>query len=86
VELRAERAADGTITHHRPEVYHGNPIDSKGALVTVDYGYDVHARIAAWAPFSVRILRFNDRHRGILGECTDVVVCEKIAPRRNSAY
>jgi len=60
-----------------PPEYHGNPIDSKGALVTQDYGYDIHQQIATWAPFDVEISRFADRSRGILGEYTEVILCRK---------
>jgi hypothetical protein len=60
-----------------PPEYHGNPIDGKGALVTWDYGYDVHKLIASWAPFAIEITRFSDRHLGILGEYTEVILCRK---------
>ncbi len=60
-----------------PPEYHGNPIDGKGALVTWDYGHDIHQLIAYWAPFDVEITRFCDRHQGILGEYTEVIVCRK---------
>lgn len=74
---RAKRNPDGSIQHLLPEQYHGNPISAEGSLVTVDYGYDVHLLFAEWAPFDVRVMRFADRRAGILGEFTDVVVCEK---------
>ncbi len=61
----------------QPPEYHGNPIDGKGALVTWDYGYDIHQLITQWAPFAVEIIRFSDRHIGILGEYTEVIVCRK---------
>jgi len=76
----AELADDGTVTHlvETPE-YHGNPIDKDGALVTFHYGYNITRQIAQWAPFDVRITRFNDRTHGILGEFTEVVICTKPA-------
>jgi len=79
VERRATFGADGTVTHLKEPEYHGNPIDSKGVLVTVDYGYTIHQCIAAWAPFDVRVYRFNDREHGILGEYTEVFWCRKRA-------
>lgn len=69
---------DGTVEFLKdPPEYHGNPIDGAGALVTWDYGYDIHQQIAEWAPFDVEITRFADRHQGIIGEYTEVVVCRK---------
>jgi hypothetical protein len=74
----ATRNCDGSVHHltATPE-YHGNPIDEKGALVTCDYGYDISKQIAQWAPFDVRILRFWDETHGIIGDYTEVVICQK---------
>ena len=76
----AKLTPDGTIKHltEHPE-YHGNPIDSKGSLVTHDYGYDISKAIAQWAPFDVRISRFWDETHGVIGEYTEAVVCRKRA-------
>ncbi len=68
---------DGTVTHLEPPEYHGNPIDEKGSLVTVVYGYDIADTIVEAAPFDVEVRRFNDRTAGILGELTEVIVCAK---------
>jgi hypothetical protein len=75
----AELAEDGSVRHlvDTPE-YHGNPIDAKGSLVTYHYGYDIQQKIAEWAPFRVRVMRFWDPHMGIIGEFTEVVVCERV--------
>jgi SAM-dependent methyltransferase len=74
----AELGPDGAVRHltDTPE-YHGNPIDEQGALVTFDYGYDISARIARWAPFDVRISRFWDQTHGLIGEYTEVISCRK---------
>jgi SAM-dependent methyltransferase len=77
MRLRARRGADGAVEHFEPAEYHGNPIDPEGSLVTVDYGYDVHKLVGEWAAFDARVVRFADRRAGILGELTDVLVCEK---------
>ncbi|MFN3959408.1 MAG: class I SAM-dependent methyltransferase [Parvularculaceae bacterium] len=74
---RARRETDGSVTHLEPAQYHGNPISGEGALVTFDYGYDIHKQIAEWAPFDVEISRFQSRRMGILGEFLEVVVCGK---------
>lgn len=76
---RVRRSTDGTLVHlvDKPE-YHGNPISGDGALVTFDYGYDIHSLISYWAPFEVEISRFSNRRAGILGEYTEVIACRKI--------
>lgn len=78
VKQLAKLKADGSIEYLKsPPEYHGNPIDGKGALVTWDFGYDVHKLISSWTLFSVEITRFADRNMGILGEYTEVTVCRK---------
>ena len=76
IKWRAKRSPDASIEHLAPAEYHGNPIGG-GALVTVDYGYDIHKQIAEWAPFDVSVVRANNKTAGVLGEMTDVVVCER---------
>lgn len=39
--LRAKMNPDGTITHILPPIYHGNPIDNGGSLMTIDWGFDI---------------------------------------------
>lgn len=78
LKTRAKLSA-GVVEHIEKAEYHGNPIDPKnGSLVTIDYGYEVHQQIAAWAPFDVRVIRFCEPTHGILGEYTEVVVCRKV--------
>ena len=64
--------------HLMPPEYHGNPIDDAGSLVTFRFGRDLAALIADWAPYSVKITRFNDKHHGIVGEFTEVIACMPI--------
>lgn len=40
-EVRATVRADGSIVHHLPAVYHGNPIDPQGALAYRTYGWSL---------------------------------------------
>jgi SAM-dependent methyltransferase len=77
ITRRAILKSDKTVQHLLEPQYHGNPIDNAGALVTIDYGYDIHKTVADWANFDVRVIRFCDRTHGILGEFTDVVLCRK---------
>ena len=74
---RVRREADGSLTHLEPPEIHGNPVSGEGALVTYDYGYDIHQKIAEWAPFDVAITRFNSKRMGILGEYLEVIACAK---------
>jgi SAM-dependent methyltransferase len=74
---RVQIAPDGSLIYlEKPEI-HGNPTSEEGALVTFDYGYDIHHMLGYWAPFSVEIVRFLNRPMGIIGEYTDVIICEK---------
>lgn len=77
ITFRASINADGSVSHTCDPEIHGNPVDSGGSLVTVDYGYDIHKRIAELEKFDVSITRFSDRYHGILGDYTDVVCCKK---------
>lgn len=70
--------ADGTIKFLKvPPEYHGNPINGDGALVTWDFGYEIHELIAYWTKFSVEISRFSKRENGIIGAYTEVILCRK---------
>ncbi|AXK79183.1 methyltransferase domain-containing protein [Pseudolabrys taiwanensis] len=76
--FQARHGRDGDIEYlKKPPEYHGNPISSKGSLVTASYGHDFPELLAKWAPFDVELFRFVDREHGILGEFTDVIVCRK---------
>jgi hypothetical protein len=76
-EKRAELSHSGEIIHLFPPEYHGNPVDEKGALVTYHYGHDLVDLIATWAPFSVEVVRMNDRYHGVVGPYTEVFVCSR---------
>ncbi len=78
VRRRANKRHDGEIEHLLGQpIFHGNPIDEAGSLVTMDYGYGLHQQIAEWAPFDVRIARYCNQSAGILGDFTDVTVAVK---------
>lgn len=76
-EPRAFLQEDGSIRHLKEPEIHGNPISGDGALVTWDYGYDIHLMLEYWADFDVEITRFAKRRFGILGEYTEVIICER---------
>ncbi len=70
---------DGTIEHYREPEYHGNPVDPRGSLMTFRYGYDLPELIRTWAPFDTRVYRFHDHHHGLIGEFTEIYLCERRA-------
>lgn len=76
-ERRARYSANGQEVLVEPAEYHGNPISDQGSLVTFHYGYDLPELIASWACFDTTVFRFHDRRRGVLGEFTEVYLCEK---------
>lgn len=76
-ERRAEYLPGGGVRHLAEPEYHGNPVSEQGSLVTFHYGYDLPELIAGWADFSTRVVRFHDRRHAILGEFTEVYVCER---------
>lgn len=76
LQVRALSQPEGIVYLLEPE-FHGNPIDEKGSLVTIDYGYDIHQQISMWTRFNVEIIRFSSLAYGIVGEFTEVIVCKK---------
>ncbi len=78
-ERRAHYGPEGVRHFAEPE-YHGNPIDSRGALVTFHFGTDLSDLILAWAPScGVRMITLNDPRIGVLGEFREVFLVEKRA-------
>jgi SAM-dependent methyltransferase len=76
-ERRAVLRSDGSVLHLKPPEYHGNPIDDKGALVTVDWGYDIAAYLCGQTKFPSWIVYLDDLARGIRAEYIEVVVVQK---------
>ncbi|MFT3729156.1 MAG: methyltransferase domain-containing protein [Terricaulis sp.] len=74
---KARYSSDGTVEFVGEPEYHKNPIDERGSPVTFHYGYDFPDLIRSWAPFDTRVVRFNDRRHGVIGEFTEVYVCAK---------
>ena len=75
-ERRARLTPDG-IEHLKPESYHGNPMSSKGSLVTIDWGYDIVDYLAAHSGLSVSMFYIDDLTRGISASHIEVLVCRK---------
>jgi len=65
-----------TVHHHEPE-YHGNPVDTKGSLVTMHWGYDIGSFIAQKAGTPTVIIAIDNIDLGIRAEYIDVLVSAK---------
>lgn len=74
---RAARVADGTIQHITEPAYHGNPIDNKGSLVTMDWGYDIVEFIRNESGLSAHMVTIDEIERGIRAEYIEVLACLK---------
>jgi hypothetical protein len=75
--MRVEVKETGEVVHLEPAEYHGNPIDAKGSLVTVDWGYDIREIIAATCGLETEIIRIDDLSKGIRAEYVEVLVTKK---------
>ncbi len=74
---RASLSRDGEITHHLEPQFHGNPIDPEGALVTMDWGYDITMFIQEHAKTPSLLLQIDDISAGIRAEYIDVIASFK---------
>ncbi len=76
---RARRHANGEIEHLDVPVYHGNPIDNSGSLVTIDYGSDIAPWLDRHSGLTTTIILIDDLSQGIRAELNEVLVSRKIA-------
>ena len=74
---RAARAESGEIVFHHDPEYHGNPVDSKGSLVTMHWGYDIAVYITQVAKTSTAIFAIDNIDLGIRAEYIDVLTSWK---------
>lgn len=75
--MRVEKNPDGTLSFLQDPLYHSNPIDSQGALVTIDWGFDIREHIKAATGLDTEIVRIDDLSRGIRAEYIEVFVTTK---------
>jgi len=75
---RAGRRPDGTVQHLLEPVFHGNPMDPNGSLVTIDWGYDIAAYWDRASGLSTTIWTIDDASRGIQAEYIEVLVSRKL--------
>lgn len=71
------RQLDGSVVHTLPLAYHGNPVDSRGSLVTIDWGHDICAAISAASGLHTEIHHIDDLSMGIRAKYIEVLVSRK---------
>lgn len=76
-ECWASRKDDGEIVYHHEPQYHGNPVDAKGALVTMHWGYDIASYISDVAKTPTTIFMIDNIDLGIRAEYIDVLASWK---------
>lgn len=66
--------------HHlvEPAQYHGNPISGKGALVTVDWGYDIVSYLQHHSGMAFQMIKIENMGLGIAGDLVEVLIGFKI--------
>jgi SAM-dependent methyltransferase len=78
-ECRAKRDEDGSIVYLQTAEYHGNPIDPKGSLVCMDWGYDICECIFKASGLYTTMVYIDDISRGIRAEYIEVLISKKSA-------
>jgi SAM-dependent methyltransferase len=76
-ERRARVEANGNIMYIGDAQYHGNPIDQRGTLVTIDWGYDILDYLSYHSSLQCGMIHIDDLSRGIRAEFIEVIVCRK---------
>lgn len=74
---RAKQIED-SIEFIEPPIYHGNPIDSSGSLVTYDWGLDFCDYIYKYSDMYTTIYLHKDRNLGLDAEFLHVFISRKI--------
>lgn len=73
-KMRVELHESGAVSHLESPIYHGNPIDARGSLVTIDWGFDICDHIAKACRLNTEIIRIDDLSKGIRAEYIEVLV------------
>ena len=74
---RADLDKNNHIIHLLEPIYHGNPIDNKGSLVTFEWGLDICNMIFESTGMFTQIVYIDDISRGCRGEMNEVLVTMK---------
>jgi len=71
---RRARITDGVLEHILPPEYHGNPMSQDGALVTIDWGYDIAPLLTKFSGIHFYSQTFDNRELGIKDEFNQIVI------------
>ena len=69
--------ADNSVDFIMPAEYHGNPVNEKGALVTMHYGYDLAGVITQHTQCPTTIVQIDNIELGIRAEYIEILVMQK---------
>jgi SAM-dependent methyltransferase len=67
-EIRASIREDGSIEHHLPPDYHGDPLSAEGVLCFQSFGMDLLRLMEQTGFTDARVLGFADQKAGYLGQ------------------
>jgi SAM-dependent methyltransferase len=76
-KLRSIISDDGNVVNLEPPVYHGNPVDKNGSLVTVDWGFDICKHIFDACGLFTQVISIDDLSKGIRAEYIEVLITFK---------
>lgn len=76
---RARMDGAGNVTYLKEARFHGNPIDDRGSLVTMDWGYDISSFINEASGLATHMITIDDIDRGIRAEFIEVLASFKRA-------
>ena len=68
---------NGSIEFIEQPIYHGNPIDSRGSLVIMDWGYDIVEHIFDATGMFTYMIYIDDISKGIRAQYIEVLVTVK---------
>jgi len=78
--VRRATHTNGTIIHHLPADYHGNPIDENGSLVVSEMGSEFLNHIQTVSGLTTSAIKIIDRSLGIDGEFIEIFISRKTNP------
>ena len=83
--IRASLAPQGRLIHHLPAIYHGDPINAKGALCFNDFGWDLMELLRRVGLGDVSMFVFTAPHYGYAGmQFVILDTCQKGVAHRSS--
>lgn len=72
--VRRARMTDGIVENILPAEFHGNPVNKEGAIVTIDWGYDIVSYLQTHSGMSFAMLKYENPSMGIMGPLNEVIV------------